>query len=111
MRVRWQWDVHDLTPRTIDGIEGVATQIRFTLTGKANGRAESITGSWSPALDALGDGLVEWADLTPKIVTGWLNKWPGAAALKAQITEALAEAPAEPEPTLPALPWANEGEA
>jgi len=103
--IQFEWHITDLTPRTIDDTPDVATQIFFTLTGTdpVSGRSQSLQGSYTPPLDNLGDGFVDYADLTPEIVTGWLDAMPFADDYKAQVAGALDE----PVEVTPALPWAS----
>lgn len=102
--IEYTWRITGLTPREIDGREGVAAQIFFDLIGRdsASGREQVLKASVTPPLDGLSDdGFVALDDLTPEIVIGWLEALPFAAAWKAQVADALAEADDAPE----VLPW------
>ena len=103
--IEFEWSILQLTPSTVDGIADVVTQIHFVLIARdvEAGHEQGLHGSYTPSLDDIGGGIVPFAELTPEIVTAWLDAMPTAESYREQVTAALLQAVSPP----PALPWAE----
>lgn len=106
--ITFEWRITSLTTGEISGMYGVVTQIYFVLTGHdtETGREQGLHGSYSPPLDDVAAGIISYSDLTPEIVTGWLDVMPTAQQYREQVIAALEQV----VEAAPALPWDSAGE-
>lgn len=102
--IEFEWRIKSLTPRTIGAREGVATQIHFDLVAidPVSGQERCLQGSYTPPLDD-DDMFMPLAELTPEIVTAWLEAMPAARSYKDEAEALLIDALPPPEEEI--LPW------
>ena len=103
MSISYTWTIHELERNVADG---VVYNVSFSVKATDGIYSASQYGSVTLEAPAEGDEVVPYADLTPAVVTGWVQAVIGAenvAGLQAVLEEAVAEQSA---PTKAAgLPW------